>query len=84
MALTKSRTTTAISWRPLQTAKSLIVVSIVVVILAIVPVVSDSQYALDVLMRAILFATLAIGLNIVVAQAAVSYTHLTLPTTPYV
>ena len=43
------------------------------------PLLDSNPYHIEVLTGAGLYALLAVGLNI-----AVSYTHLTLPTTPYV
>lgn len=44
-------------------------ISILLLLFAIAPLVITNQYVLDVLLRVLLFAMMAIGLNIVVAQA---------------
>ncbi|QOT18448.1 branched-chain amino acid ABC transporter permease [Paenarthrobacter sp. YJN-5] len=48
---------------------SIVVMIAVLVILALAPAVVTNQYIIDVLLRVLLFAILALGLNIVVAQA---------------
>jgi branched-chain amino acid transport system permease protein len=52
-----------------QRLSSLIMVSLILLVLALAPALVSNQYILDVLLRVLLFAMLAIGLNIVVAQA---------------
>jgi branched-chain amino acid transport system permease protein len=52
-----------------QGLSGLITVSVILVLLGLAPIVVANQYILDVLLRVLLFAMLAIGLNIVVAQA---------------
>ena len=44
-------------------------ISVLLLLFAIAPLVITNQYVLDVLLRVLLFAMMAIGLNIVVAQA---------------
>ena len=48
---------------------SMLISAVILLLLGLLPVVISNQYVLDVLLRVMLFAVLALGLNIVVAQA---------------